>query len=213
MNQILGFVVGLLQSALSLLGFVQTHPDLPQAQHDQAVQVAQQAITTATNVIANNSTVTQTQATVSVPGMQKYTDADFGFSFWYPSTWTVKSVGTWEGSWGDGTTVKRIVVGPEGQAITLFEVSSATRSITIGNPAKSGMEETYYFDSTLHTWMYKHDGASGSSEKLITEPANVSSNTMGGLHMFTGRGTFGLNIAVPLSARTFVIAGYADYLI
>src|SRR3989338_810271 len=55
MNQILGFVVGLLQSALSLLGFVQTHPDLPQAQHDQAVQVAQQAITQATNAIASNS--------------------------------------------------------------------------------------------------------------------------------------------------------------
>ena len=31
----------------------------------------------------------QTSAAISVPGMEKYTDPDFGFSFWYPSGWKV----------------------------------------------------------------------------------------------------------------------------
>ncbi|HEY4516733.1 MAG TPA: hypothetical protein VJG64_02200 [Candidatus Paceibacterota bacterium] len=54
MSEILAFFVGLLQATLSLLGFVQANPTLPPEQRDQAVQVAQQAITTATNAIASN---------------------------------------------------------------------------------------------------------------------------------------------------------------
>ena len=53
MNSLFSFVVGLLTSALSLMGFVQQHPELPQASRDQAQQVAQQAITQATNVLNN----------------------------------------------------------------------------------------------------------------------------------------------------------------
>jgi len=196
MNTAFGFVVGLLQAALSLLGFVQANPQLPQAQKDTAVQVAQQAVTKAGNTISSSvtnqtlpsnngflaspksgvtplsvtfsipnfgascsdsripppadfgtvrldfgdgtsqevaycitslshtytssatytarlivngggpppapgqssqyviasTTVTArntSAASISVPGMSKYTDPDFGFSFWYPSDWTV----------------------------------------------------------------------------------------------------------------------------
>jgi len=170
MSTALGFVVGLLQAALSLLGFVQANPNLPQAQKDTAVQVAQQAITTATNAVGNatsssNKTILSAKQAValvyklpelqhpyasanesslycgdtdydqdatyfyftcsvltsghhvtigrysvnkysgtvspysnaavsngqdvSVPSMSKYTDPDFGFSFWYPSGWQI----------------------------------------------------------------------------------------------------------------------------
>lgn len=34
-------------------------------------------------------TASQGSPVVSVPGMEKYTDADFGFSFWYPSGFTI----------------------------------------------------------------------------------------------------------------------------
>ena len=53
----LGFVVGLLQASLTLLGFVQAHPELPPASRDQAQQVAQQAITQATNVLSTHASV------------------------------------------------------------------------------------------------------------------------------------------------------------
>lgn len=53
MNSVFSFVVGLLTAALSLLGFVQQHPELPQASRDQAQQIAQQAITQATQALTN----------------------------------------------------------------------------------------------------------------------------------------------------------------
>ena len=55
------FVVGLLTAVLSLLGFVQQHPELPQASRDQAQQIAQQAITQATQTL--EQTGSQTPAT------------------------------------------------------------------------------------------------------------------------------------------------------
>jgi hypothetical protein len=54
MSSIFGFVVGLLQASLALLGFVQAHPELPQASKDQAQQVAQQAITQATQALSRS---------------------------------------------------------------------------------------------------------------------------------------------------------------
>ena len=51
MNSVFSFAVGLLTAALSLLGFVQQHPELPQSSKDQAQQIAQQAITKATNAL------------------------------------------------------------------------------------------------------------------------------------------------------------------
>ena len=61
MNSVFSFVVGLLTAALSLLGFVQQHPELPQASRDQANQIAQQAITQATQAL--NSTPKNTSST------------------------------------------------------------------------------------------------------------------------------------------------------
>ena len=51
MNSIFSYVVGLLQAALSLIGFVQQHPELPPVQKEQAQVVTQQAIMQATKAI------------------------------------------------------------------------------------------------------------------------------------------------------------------
>ncbi len=143
---------------------------------------------------------------VAVSGMKNYTDSDFGFSFWYPSSW---SVNTGNAQYGN-TTVKRLGIYPLNQpdlGVYLDEVIPSDRSIGVGNSAKSGMVEKYYFDASAHTWMYSHTDESGiQGDKVFTGPANVSTNTMGGLHMFTGAGTFGENIAVPLSATRFVVS-------
>lgn len=61
MSSPFAFVVSLLQTALVLLGIVHANPNLPQAQIDQANQVAQQAITQATEALASQ------QHSVSVP--------------------------------------------------------------------------------------------------------------------------------------------------
>ena len=59
MNSVFSFVVALLTAALSLLGFVQQHPELPQASRDQAQQVAQQVITQATQALSNSAPAAQ----------------------------------------------------------------------------------------------------------------------------------------------------------
>ena len=84
MNSIFGFAVGLLQAALSLLGFVQQHPELPQASKDQAQIVAQQAITQATNALASKQTTT-TAVQLSIDpiaavSVQKFSGTAYGVS-------------------------------------------------------------------------------------------------------------------------------------
>lgn len=50
-------------------------------------------------------------STISVPGMSKYTDADFGFSFWHPSGWKItQGWGTPYGPNGDQNVKKRVLV-------------------------------------------------------------------------------------------------------
>ncbi len=51
MNSIFSFIAGLLTSALSLLGFVQQHPELPPAQIEQASQIERQVISQATQTL------------------------------------------------------------------------------------------------------------------------------------------------------------------
>ncbi len=46
--------------------------------------------TMATAEIVVTSPSNTPKQSISVPGMSKYTDTDFGFSFWYPSTWQVE---------------------------------------------------------------------------------------------------------------------------
>ncbi|MDO8492870.1 MAG: hypothetical protein Q7S34_04480, partial [bacterium] len=67
----------------------------------------------------------------------------------------------------------------------------------------------YYFDTLAHTWMLERpDGIhslDGTRTTVPVAPANVSNNTMGGLHMFHG-GTHGSeDTIIPLSAQNFLI--------
>ena len=65
MDSIFAFIVGLLTAALSLMGFVQAHPELPQASRDSAIEVAQQAVLQANSVLASNNPKNQDTFSVS----------------------------------------------------------------------------------------------------------------------------------------------------
>lgn len=67
MGTSLTIATGLLAAALSLLNFVQQHPELPQASRDQAKQVAQHAITQATNSLAGLPSKSTATTTVTSP--------------------------------------------------------------------------------------------------------------------------------------------------
>jgi hypothetical protein len=86
MDSIFSFVLGLLTAALSLLGFVQQHPELPLESRNQAQQIAQQAITQATQTLTNTSSNGSTQSpTNNVGNIRNGTSGTPSISFNYPS--------------------------------------------------------------------------------------------------------------------------------
>ena len=60
--------------------------------------------------------------------------------------------------------------------------------------------------------MYENltDASSGNRPALTITAADVSNNTMGGLHIFPGALRFGANSIVPLSASHFLIISTND---
>jgi hypothetical protein len=161
-------------------------------------------LATATITVTGSGTPYQSNE-VSVSGMQKYTDNnEFGFSFWLPTSWTATlrtapnmlngssySGGTLKAAWDfSGTVAGRI-----------DEYYSPDRSVSVINGYAAGSPTFYtlYFDTNSHTWMQKTQGAFGPSTA-----ADVSNNTMGGLHIISVPNGLGM-VIVPLSARNFLI--------
>jgi len=135
----------------------------------------------------------QGQSSSLVPTMSKYTDADFGFSFWYPSSWRV-AVGHYGvelyDSQGRDTDLGITKNTPTNGKLLLPGYACG--------PAEGCVDLTYYFDATTHTWMEQR----GTQTPI---PTNVSTNTMGGLHMLNGNIRFGLGTVIPLSAHNFLM--------
>ncbi len=131
---------------------------------------------------------------VQVEGMSKYTDADFGFSFWYPSSYNVTSVT------GSG----KIAVKGNGKEIDIQKVFSPDLNYKIHVGACGTCDsKTYYFDTVKHLWMLSVYMGATDAPASGGQPADISNNTMGGLHIFSGQNK-DLNKIVPLSARNFL---------
>ena len=153
---------------------------------------------------------------ISVAGMKQYTDLGFGFLFWYPSVWTVENVSiSNQNAYPGGIIQKRLnIYKPGGTAkLIIDEYYSADKTITINSTcdARLGCSTVtrYYFDSNAHTWIVQYPEGSPSqySDKPwyitpgTTKAADVSANTMGGLHILVAPGP----IIVPLSATKFLV--------
>ncbi len=158
---------------------------------------------------------TQKTNEIVVDGMKQYTDSDFGFSFWYPAGWLIQMAPVNQYiSLSGGTVVKTIVLGPAGDSsnsIAIQEFKSSDTSITDSSPASpagnGSLSLTYYFDQLNHVWMAK-DVDSGNIATTLT--ADVSINTMGGLHLLAGNARFTDDFIVPISARNFVVVSSVE---
>lgn len=143
--------------------------------------------------------------------MSKYSDSGFGFSFWYPSGWHVaKDAVDNSTKYPGGTVTNQITVANGQRVITIEEFTSFGSTITDSTgvgacPVCSTVR--YYFDFNQHTWMavYPDGVSSGRIAPGVPIAANVSTNTMGGLHMLAGSQRFGANVIIPLSAQNFLI--------
>jgi hypothetical protein len=136
--------------------------------------------------------------------MQEYTDAHFGFSFWYPDGWQVTTVTNppFGAQIQNGTIVKKMSVGNASDtwAIVIEEVNSPTMTITDTGGAGPFGPVTYYFDTSNKSWM-KVTGEESAGVPVATTTANVSVSTMDGLSMFSGTSRFDTTI-IPISTST-----------
>jgi hypothetical protein len=154
---------------------------------------------------------------ITVAGMQEYTDTDFGFSFWYPASWKLQQTDVRSYIPLSGGTVKKIIgVGTTDSngymgGVGIQEFVSSDKSITDNSdagPAGNGSKYLkYYFDSSAHTWMAE---TTDMSNVKSTFTANVSKNTMGGLHMLGGNARFADDVIIPLSASHFLVVYALD---
>ncbi len=138
----------------------------------------------------------------SVPGMSKYTDSNEGFSFWYPSSWTV----TQAQQIPITDAIRLLVSSPDQQEAFYIDEVYPSKLITTQDAA---CLLSIFFDTTTAEWMQQTSNcnapaglANGVSNPA--QPANISSNTMGGLHEFTAGGPGTTQTIVPLSASSFV---------
>lgn len=145
-------------------------------------------------------------------GMQKYTDLDFGFSFWYPKSWPVAADPNALTPIRDGRTFRTLRVGD----IIIREVYSATMSIIDTGGAGPFGPVKYFFNPSTHAWMTTAPKGTPTGGSGATTTITSFINTMGGLHMLGGTSRFDTNI-IPLSAENFVVVSdnggaNADYL-
>jgi hypothetical protein len=168
------------------------------------------------SVKISKSGSTSEGSAVNVPGMSKYTDSDFGFSFWYPTGWKVQEHMPSKApeTYFPGGVVQKSynIMDSDGSslALSISTVTSTAGSITLEDD--NGNTYTLYFDKNSHTWMRclsKSGVAIGDCAHATSiAPADVSTNSMGGLHII---GTVNVNSSglvpdvVPLSAHNFIV--------
>lgn len=150
---------------------------------------------------------------IPVEGAKQYTDESFGFSFWYPAYFKIvkrdahaKSTSMFEKSKimnGSGTEILGVVEIPEFVAYEVHSPSMSILSSVDAGPIGSAYNK-YFFDTKTHAWMYASDGEA-TGGKNTTTVADVSVNTMGGLHILSGYTRFSHKVIIPLSAQNFLV--------
>jgi DKNYY family len=167
-------------------------------------------------------------------GMSKYTDSKFGFSFWYPSSWTLAAQTPNQiDSFRHGRFVEQLSVnnphppsdssyGAIGVQIAVFH--SSDKSITelgaTNSASPVGTDMKYFLDPKTHAWMLtllKDD--TGSFQARATMRADAAdkffspgtpTKTMGGLPVFPGAARHSADSIVPLGEGNFVIVSTDD---
>ena len=165
-------------------------------------------------LVGNQQSATQT----SPAAMQQYSDPEIGFSFWHPGNWQVLRMspdpGNYDSNITEGTVLASLMISSNPDAdgntepqIYIQEVHSPEAVIT--DSYGTGNNPTYLFNFSTHTWMTA--GSDYNNYPIATAntvAADVSNNTMGGLHMLGGTyedNSGGNAIIIPLSAQDFLV--------
>jgi|KBSSwiStaDraftv2_1062776.scaffolds.fasta_scaffold05922_8 hypothetical protein len=161
---------------------------------------------------------------ISVPGMSRYQD-DLGFSFWYPSVWSVNpqpinncasrprpepcpdNAGGWL---QEGTVVKQLKVGSSQTSIASV-IIQVFHSPSSSIAERGATQFRYFFDSATGSWMQT---ILKSTERDLSAPvtaqASILERTMGGLPILAGAARHGADSIVPLKDGNFVVVESMD---
>ncbi len=168
-------------------------------------QVAKVSAPTVDSTSVATSTATSTQSALT------YADQDFGFSFSYPNDWQVTKAAPSQDTDGNisvGKVLATLLVGEKDAAgnakpeISIQEVQSP--SMTITDNFGTASNPTYFFNPSSHTWM------TVQNDPAATTTADISVNTMGGLHMFGTKANTYYAYIIPLSAQNFLVVNNID---
>ncbi len=149
---------------------------------------------------------TTSPVVINTYGMAQYTDSDYGFTFWYPSSWQIiPTVANDITSFPGGTLVKTLQVGSQG-GVTINIVNSTAHTITDEqNGHASPIEQTkYFYDSSSGEWMVAYPEGTNTGTTGATTTANISNTTMSGLIMLPSGRRFDTSI-IPLSTTNFLV--------
>ena len=155
---------------------------------------------------ATSTTSTTTSQAQSVPGMSEYTDAKYGFSFWYPTALTVTASAEQDStSFPGGAAVQTLSVGEDGDT-KLIVVDSSNNSITDEQSGHaSPINQTkYFYDGVSGKWMVTYPEGANTGGSGATTTADVSMTTIGGLPMLASGLRFDTTI-IPLTPSRFVV--------
>ncbi len=159
------------------------------------------------------------QTKTAVPGMSRFTDTRFGFSFWYPSAWKVMDEPvadpTRNGWFPDATIVKELEIrnpratdDQDQPAGVMIQELLAPRGLTeLGrskSPSPVGVDQKIFFDSGTRRWMFATLTESPDGSPPATSPAVITRRTIGGLPIFCGAVRGGAETIVPLNGSHFL---------
>jgi hypothetical protein len=183
-------------------GFFPSQPSSQQIPSDLQPATNQSASTAAD---APSSTSPQAKAnstsTISVPGMSKYTDTDFGFSFWYPAGWSLVKAATTSIEMSNIVDEVRLFDQRNHEVAVLDKIISASGFML--SPAwRGGCSETFHYDRTARDWLegtYDCDIVPTTTAPLL----EGTPYTMDGLPIFVGANS-PFEYIVPLNAHKFI---------
>jgi hypothetical protein len=142
----------------------------------------------------NETPETETPAPITESSdWKKYTDNNFGYSFYYPKTWKVSSIDSRVTITNFGPTRNE----PNSDSISISEVQDSKAFVT---DSKFG-NTTLYYDDNLKQWMKTSPGA---NEEYKTKPAKVAFNTISGLSVYSSTGRW-KTVIIPLSHTKFLV--------
>jgi hypothetical protein len=165
------------------------------------------------------------QTKTGVPGMSRFTDTEFGFSFWYPAAWKVLnepvSDPSRNGWFPDAKIIKELQIrnpaalddADQPPGVILQELLAPGGLTELGrskSPSPVGVDQRYFFDRSSRRWMYARLTVRPDGAPPATSPAEISERTVGGLPVFVGAVRGGAELIVPLDGFHFLAISTLD---